>query len=270
MPSPRPELMKGDSGEAVELLQKLLGIKVDGQFGPNTEAAVREFQLDHGLKGDGIVGSLTWKALDANTSESNTNPIVGTGVFQKLISLDIALKDPDSLISVAIGHAEGNRSIDGGKTGSYFGHTDPGNGVENKGTFSVQKRVFVAANPGQAFTPELADSFWLRRLRGIQSTYVNAANLGGLNPNLAFISCSFFDLFTQSPGAATLRGGFLDRLKNISQQGITRQSIIQTRVNSFFDPDTGKLDAPGFGNSLSRLTADQERRTDALLTVISR
>jgi peptidoglycan hydrolase-like protein with peptidoglycan-binding domain len=270
MISPRPELMKGDSGSSVELLQSLLGIKVDGQFGPNTETAVREFQVDHGLRGDGIVGPLTWKALDIGKSGSNNKPVVGTGAFQKIIDLDTALKDPDSLISVAIGHAEGNRSIDGGRTGSFFGHTDPGNGVENKGTFSVQKRVFIAANPGQSFTPELADAFWLRRLRGIQSTYVKVANLGGLDPNLAVVSSSFFDLFTQSPGAATLSGGFLDRLNSLKRQGVTRQSIIEARVQSFFDPNTGNLDAPGFGNSLSRLAADQERRTDALIAVISR
>lgn len=33
----------GSKGESVELLQKKLGITADGNFGPKTEAAVKEF-----------------------------------------------------------------------------------------------------------------------------------------------------------------------------------------------------------------------------------
>jgi hypothetical protein len=270
MSSPRPELIKGDSGVAVKLLQRLLGISIDGQFGVNTENALKAFQIAHGLKGDGIVGPLTWKALTVNAPDT-VNPLAtGKDTFQQVVDLDIALKDPDSLISVAIGHAEGNRSIDGGKNTSYFGHEDPGNGVLNKGTFSVQSRVFIDANPGQAFTPELADVFWLGKLRNIRSRYVSAAKLADFNPGLVFLATSFFDLFTQAPAAATLKGGFLDRLSDLKQQGIDRESIIQARIDSFIDPETGNVDAPGFGNSLRRLSDDQERRTDALIEVVSR
>ncbi|MDJ0695261.1 peptidoglycan-binding protein [Mastigocoleus sp. MO_188.B34] len=58
-----PVLRRGDSGPKVRKLQKLLKIKVDGLFGPGTEAEVRRFQRDNALKADGIVGLKTWNAL---------------------------------------------------------------------------------------------------------------------------------------------------------------------------------------------------------------
>jgi peptidoglycan hydrolase-like protein with peptidoglycan-binding domain len=34
----------------------------DGTFGPRTETLVKEFQTEHGLTADGIVGLVTWGA----------------------------------------------------------------------------------------------------------------------------------------------------------------------------------------------------------------
>jgi peptidoglycan hydrolase-like protein with peptidoglycan-binding domain len=56
-------LSAGSEGRQVRLLQKALGIKVDGVFGPETEAAVRAFQSSKGLSVDGIVGPRTTAAL---------------------------------------------------------------------------------------------------------------------------------------------------------------------------------------------------------------
>jgi len=44
-------------------LQRLLGIRDDGSFGPKTAAAVMNFQRSHGLDSDGVVGPLTWEKL---------------------------------------------------------------------------------------------------------------------------------------------------------------------------------------------------------------
>lgn len=58
-------LKNGDSGQAVKDLQRLLQNKgyyqsrIDGQFGPMTEAAVRNYQIQNHLSVDGIAGKRT-------------------------------------------------------------------------------------------------------------------------------------------------------------------------------------------------------------------
>ena len=61
---PRPTLRRGLTGELTKIVQAKVGVKVDGNFGPKTEAAVRVFQRANGLAADGIVGPKTWLALD--------------------------------------------------------------------------------------------------------------------------------------------------------------------------------------------------------------
>ena len=57
-------LRKGDKGQQVRALQKLLGgITVDGDFGPETRGAVEAYQRQYKLEVDGIVGPITWGAL---------------------------------------------------------------------------------------------------------------------------------------------------------------------------------------------------------------
>jgi D-alanyl-D-alanine carboxypeptidase (penicillin-binding protein 5/6) len=61
----------GASGDLVEALQRTLnarikpspGIGADGDFGPETENAVKAFQKQEKLKADGVVNAATWKAL---------------------------------------------------------------------------------------------------------------------------------------------------------------------------------------------------------------
>lgn len=60
----------GNKGSEVILLQQMLGIKADGIFGPQTEAAVKKYQSEHGCTPDGIVGPHTWDALGIQTGVS--------------------------------------------------------------------------------------------------------------------------------------------------------------------------------------------------------
>lgn len=64
-------LRRGSRGSEVDSLQRLLNakigssLKIDGDFGPATEAVVRRFQLDNNLLVDGRVGIYTWEKLEA-------------------------------------------------------------------------------------------------------------------------------------------------------------------------------------------------------------
>lgn len=62
-------IKKGSKGDEVKTLQKLLGVTVDGDFGPKTDEAVRHFQRMHDLVADGIVGAMTWAALGVTDSK---------------------------------------------------------------------------------------------------------------------------------------------------------------------------------------------------------
>lgn len=56
----------------VERLQRILGLSVDGDFGPNTDKAVRAFQAKHKLTVDGVVGPNTWKVLEGSAAPAPT------------------------------------------------------------------------------------------------------------------------------------------------------------------------------------------------------
>ena len=65
-----PVLNIGMAGEAVAFLQKFLvaygySLAVDGQFGPQTQQAVRNFQSSQILVVDGVVGKFTWRAISS-------------------------------------------------------------------------------------------------------------------------------------------------------------------------------------------------------------
>lgn len=62
-PSTPPTMRRGARGEDVEFLQGILGLRIDGMFGPRTEAAVRVFQDENRLAVDGVVGPATWTEL---------------------------------------------------------------------------------------------------------------------------------------------------------------------------------------------------------------
>ena len=77
-----PTVRKGSKGEDVTLLQTYLyklgyGLGVwgiDGDFGRDTEMAVKNFQSDHKLTVDGVCGPMTWDALQKAMEGVESNP----------------------------------------------------------------------------------------------------------------------------------------------------------------------------------------------------
>ena len=58
-----PILRKGSSGTAVAMLQAMLGVEADGQFGNDTYNSLKVFQKNVGVKANGTCGIDTWKRV---------------------------------------------------------------------------------------------------------------------------------------------------------------------------------------------------------------
>jgi resuscitation-promoting factor RpfB len=72
---------RGDRGPAVSKVQRKLGVRADGVFGPGTERAVKRFQRRHRIVVDGAVGPQTRRAmgLAAFAARSVRRTAGGTG-----------------------------------------------------------------------------------------------------------------------------------------------------------------------------------------------
>jgi peptidoglycan hydrolase-like protein with peptidoglycan-binding domain len=84
------------STDAVKQLQIALHLNPDGDFGPETEAAVRTLQARHGLTVDGIVGPATWRAIGVQSQEALTPPpsVTASSATSAVEQLQIALHLP--------------------------------------------------------------------------------------------------------------------------------------------------------------------------------
>jgi uncharacterized protein (TIGR02594 family) len=82
-----PEVKLNDVGSVVSELQHLLGVTVDGEFGPETDAAVRAYQATHGLDVDGDVGDETWAALLAGKPATAAGVVITTDTINRIVQL---------------------------------------------------------------------------------------------------------------------------------------------------------------------------------------
>ncbi|MBW4471782.1 MAG: hypothetical protein KME45_15430 [Stenomitos rutilans HA7619-LM2] len=170
---------------------------------------------------------------------------------------DIFAGGSDSLVARTVGHAEGTRTADGSKTRAYYGHSDPGNGVWNLGSFSYQHG---------AKSPEEADERQLRRLQQQADVIRQRADSHRLNLSLEE-ELNAIDLANQAPLAALDTPGYIEWLKKARDRGLTgSDAVLWARTQSYWNPRRNRWEAPGLGNTEDGISHDQNRR----LTAISR
>jgi peptidoglycan hydrolase-like protein with peptidoglycan-binding domain len=112
-------LQKGVKSPEVTKLQKALikaGIHVltDGDFGPSTERAVKEFQSQKGIKPDGVVGKITWSYL----KEYDTQATLETMMLEKVAEENDI--DPAALKAIYLVEANGNAFLNDGRVKILF------------------------------------------------------------------------------------------------------------------------------------------------------
>ncbi|AIL61675.1 peptidoglycan-binding protein [Pseudomonas alkylphenolica] len=87
------ELRNGAKGKAVTALQTALAAKgfdpgkIDGEFGPLTEQALRQFQRINELTVDGIAGPVSWTALGGRPQPKAATVVFSSGSRERLASI---------------------------------------------------------------------------------------------------------------------------------------------------------------------------------------
>ena len=127
MDSTSPELQDDVRELQTDLNRFGFNLTVDGMFGSETEGSVRQFQLDHHLLSDGIVGPQTWAALTETTppdpatvffttiSDNNTGMRAQFGAAQKFKAfIDDAAQQigVPSVVIAGIGSRESGWGLD--------------------------------------------------------------------------------------------------------------------------------------------------------------
>lgn len=106
-------LKLGSKGKEVEDLQKYLKIKVDGDFGPKTEDAVKKFQKENKLVADGIVGEKTWNAMGFGITSDLSETVIQTPkliIDQKYMDKDEYLVGPTKKEYLFLHHTAGGNN----------------------------------------------------------------------------------------------------------------------------------------------------------------
>jgi peptidoglycan hydrolase-like protein with peptidoglycan-binding domain len=134
-------LSSGSEGRQVQLLQKALGeIKVDGVFGPETEAAVRSFQASRGLSVDGVVGPLTSAAL---RSQSAGNAFIAdvSSTLPGTTSLPVASETPATTTDATSTGSDAVAHLASNTTGGAEAEIEPAEAAAEAKSIAAEKEA---------------------------------------------------------------------------------------------------------------------------------
>jgi GH24 family phage-related lysozyme (muramidase) len=163
----RPVLRLRSRGEPVKRLQAALAGKgfspgpADGDFGPKTERAVREFQRAKGLAVDGIVGPQTWAALLKAGPGAGGHRLSDLGVdfIARFEGFRGALyNDPAGHCTIGCGHLVHRGGCDGSELAEFRGGISRQRAAQ---LLRVDAGVAVAAvrdNVARPLTPQQFDA----------------------------------------------------------------------------------------------------------------
>ena len=182
----------------------------------------------------------------------STPPLPQVSFSTPVRPVPTAISSDEHELFVMVGVAEGTRTASGGYTKAYYGHTDPGDGNYNRGT--------VSGGRGSSMSPAMVDRRWMGILTGVQQRMRPYLIVYGLQPGTQGYNRVMFnliDLEVQSPQAAR---DFAGKLPQMKAGNWTVEAIAKARADSFINPQTGRLEASGFGNSYQRLMKDQRSR----------
>ncbi|HEX3707238.1 MAG TPA: peptidoglycan-binding domain-containing protein, partial [Mycobacteriales bacterium] len=157
-------LGQGTTGQAVATIQTLVGAGSDGDFGPQTAAALKTWQTAQHIPATGIVDAATWVAMPAATAAAAcAQEVAGTGftVSCAVLSLgatgpavavlEAALKQPvDGLFAAATGQALNAAQRAAGLTAT---------GVTNRATWKALGLVRTAVCTPGSTTPALPKDY---------------------------------------------------------------------------------------------------------------
>lgn len=170
----------------------------------------------------------------------------------------------DSLAARVVGSAEGTRTPEGGKTSTYEGHTDPGNGVHNRGSFSYQ-----FGNEENLSPEESSKRQWAKIVGHMKVVQEQAAQFGiTLTP---WEIANAIDVANQAPLCITEKGGYVERLIEARKKnlGDEYKTVLYARIWAFWDDSKGGFDAGGLRayDDISKeesVRRDQDRRMNMM------